>query len=364
MAIDVTGRKKADGEVDVEAILDELEKKVERLKTLYEQYFMGIERMEPGTARKEVSRKMLELTQMNIRNTAQRYRFNALNQKWGVYTTYWNRTLRAIENGTYIRSVSKVARDSLRKGLEVPEEVLRAMPERMRDAILMQRAKVAEKAAREEARKGGASALEARKLGKAAGEAARHLGPAAARPAPAAAGDDLDLDKMFSDMTSEAQEDERDRTNPSLTMPEGLRPPPPAPAPPAQERDDGAFDTAHPRVVRRAATPPPAPAPRAAPPSIPPPAHAPRPAPGPPAARAGGTLPPGMDERATQDLYRRYVQAKKLMGEDTSALKYEHIVSTINKQAPKIMEQHKASGVEFAVVIKENKVILKATPKK
>lgn len=65
-----------------------------------------------------------------------------------------------------------------------------------------------------------------------------------------------------------------------------------------------------------------------------------------------------------QALYKRYVQAKKLLGEDTSKIKYEHIVQTVAKQAPHIMEQHKAREVEFAVVIKDDKVILKATPKK
>ena len=114
--------------MDVEELLGELEHKIERLKILYEQYFMGIERIEPQTARKEVTRKLLELTQMNIRNTGIRYRFNALSQRWGVYQTYWNRTLRAIESGTYTRNVVKAGREAVRRGVEMPEEVLRAPP--------------------------------------------------------------------------------------------------------------------------------------------------------------------------------------------------------------------------------------------
>ena len=52
-------------EPDLDEVLGELEKKMDRLKVLYEQYFMGIERIEPQTAWKEVTRKMLELTQLN-----------------------------------------------------------------------------------------------------------------------------------------------------------------------------------------------------------------------------------------------------------------------------------------------------------
>jgi hypothetical protein len=75
--------------------------------------------------------------------------------------------------------------------------------------------------------------------------------------------------------------------------------------------------------------------------------------------------PPGMDESKMQDLYQRYVRARKTVGEAaTPELRYEQLVSTVLKQGPKIIEQHAAREVDFQVVIKEGKVILKATPKK
>ena len=39
------------------------------------------------------------------------------------------------------------------------------------------------------------------------------------------------------------------------------------------------------------------------------------------------------------------------------------VLATINAQAPKIMEQYKAKGVEFSVVVKDNQVVIKAKPK-
>src|SRR5215813_6255099 len=119
---------RAEVDFDVEEVLNDLEHKVERLKILYEQYFMGIEKIEPQTARKEIPRKVMELTQFEIRNTALRYRFHALNQKFGAYTTYWNRTMREIENGTYFRSVARATRVAVERGVEMPDEVLRALP--------------------------------------------------------------------------------------------------------------------------------------------------------------------------------------------------------------------------------------------
>src|SRR5690349_2764070 len=121
MAID---RAQKAGEPDIEEILDDLAMRIERLRVLYEQYFMGIEKTEPHTARKEVSRKVLELQQQNIRNTGMRFRFNTMMQKFNVYTTYWNRTLREIEKGTYYRDVARVGRLAAAKGQDIPAEVL------------------------------------------------------------------------------------------------------------------------------------------------------------------------------------------------------------------------------------------------
>ena len=39
------------------------------------------------------------------------------------------------------------------------------------------------------------------------------------------------------------------------------------------------------------------------------------------------------------------------------------LLRTIEQQAPKIMEEHHAKGVEFHVVVKDNQVVLRAKPK-
>jgi hypothetical protein len=99
-----------DPQKEIEIALAELEERVERLRTLYEQYFMGFEKIEPGVARKEVDRRFMLLRKAQIRNTALRFRFNVVTQKFNTYAMYWTRICRQIEEGTYKRHVARAAR--------------------------------------------------------------------------------------------------------------------------------------------------------------------------------------------------------------------------------------------------------------
>src|SRR6476469_6815827 len=124
---------------ELEELLDTVDSTMDRLKTLYEQYFMGIQKQAPSFIHNDVERKLRELTQMNLRNTGMRYRLATLQQKFGSYNSYWRRTLRQIENGTYARNLSKVGRQAAKTGAAVPEEILAAMPKRMREQVIRDR---------------------------------------------------------------------------------------------------------------------------------------------------------------------------------------------------------------------------------
>jgi len=73
--------------------------------------------------------------------------------------------------------------------------------------------------------------------------------------------------------------------------------------------------------------------------------------------------PPGMTEADVNALHAKYVKAKEAVGEKVEAGSREKLLKTINQTAPKIMEQYKASGVDFSVVVKDNQVVIKAKPK-
>ena len=72
---------------------------------------------------------------------------------------------------------------------------------------------------------------------------------------------------------------------------------------------------------------------------------------------------PGMTEADINALHAKYVKAKELVGEKVEAGSREKLLKTIQQTAPKIMEQYKASGVDFSVVVKDNQVVIKAKPK-
>jgi hypothetical protein len=97
-------------EQETEQDLGELENRLERLRILYEQYFMGIEKREPGVQHKEVVRRIQQLRKIRFQSTAQRFRFQTMMQRFNTLQQYWTRTCREIENGTYKRHMQRAAR--------------------------------------------------------------------------------------------------------------------------------------------------------------------------------------------------------------------------------------------------------------
>jgi hypothetical protein len=110
---------------EVEALVGELETRVERLRTLYEMYFMGIEKLEPMVPKKDVERRLAALRKIQIRNTGLRFRFQTAIQRFNTYQTYWLRISRQIEQGTYARDVRRAA---ARFGVDPAKERASAAP--------------------------------------------------------------------------------------------------------------------------------------------------------------------------------------------------------------------------------------------
>ena len=95
---------------ELDTALDELEVRLERLRALYDQYFLGIEKLEPLIARKDVDRRIYLLRREKIRNTGRRFKFQTLIQRYNTFQQYWQRIVREIENGTYRRHVLRAER--------------------------------------------------------------------------------------------------------------------------------------------------------------------------------------------------------------------------------------------------------------
>src|SRR5579862_5699762 len=71
---------------------------------------MGIERLEPAVPRKDVDRKIYALRKEQIRNTALRFRFQMILQRYNTFQSHWQRICREIENGTYKRHLYRAER--------------------------------------------------------------------------------------------------------------------------------------------------------------------------------------------------------------------------------------------------------------
>jgi len=93
-----------------EATLADAENRMRRLRMLYDQWFHGLERTEPRIARQETDRVMALLRNNPQRNTALRFRYNQLVQRYTTYTNHWQRISRQIEEGTYKRDVQRARR--------------------------------------------------------------------------------------------------------------------------------------------------------------------------------------------------------------------------------------------------------------
>jgi hypothetical protein len=93
-----------------ETTLASVEVRLRRLRMLYDQYFQGLERIEPQHERADVDRIIDQLRRSQPRNTALRFRFNQLVQRFTTYNVYWQRIRRQIEEGTYKRDVLRARR--------------------------------------------------------------------------------------------------------------------------------------------------------------------------------------------------------------------------------------------------------------
>lgn len=106
----------------LQARLTLLDQSIDKLRILYEQFFMGIERFEPVQMRKNIQAELRALKENPPNNTAMKFLLNRIETKYHTYEQYWNRVLREIEEGIYDRQIQRMKRRLRDEG--VPEEML------------------------------------------------------------------------------------------------------------------------------------------------------------------------------------------------------------------------------------------------
>jgi len=260
----------------IEARLGEMEHKMDRLRSMYESFFMGMERIPPDTARREMNRMMLEMQQVSIVASALRFRFQSLSQRWVLQSTYWNRTLREIEAGTFRRDVARTQRHLAERGGVITEAEALALgiPKSRVKAFVARHRASAKKQSSDE----------------------RAIAPEAVAPS---------------------------------------EPAPSAPAAPPPVSPSAAATPAPPTAsAKPPALPPPLP-PRTSPPPIP--AFVRR-SPSPDSASAAPPL-AGVADRGFEGAFQRYLQAHRELGIEAQAIPKETLRQRLGKQLPKTLQE-------------------------
>jgi hypothetical protein len=418
---------------ELDTALEELELRLERLRALYEQYFMGLEKIEPQIARKDVDRRIYVLRREKIRNTAKRFKLQTIIQRYNTFQQYWQRICREIENGTYKRHLLKAQKNSgqlltiaARKRLGraarssvAPEAAAPSQPPAPASAPPASPpptpASVAAPppvAASAQAPAAGLGApplprrpplppraVEGAAPPPAPSPAAAPIAPApplAAKPAPAPKAAPAKFESLDLDMDFMGDWDPNSSRSPAPKTAPVAKPAPPAAAAPKPALPATALPKSTAAAPARPASIPPAPVavpPRPAssrpplaparplplrtppspriPPAAPPPKPIARPeprvaAPPKPAAAPAAPAPKpapaatasaAVDDARMRDLHARLQQAKQQTNE--ANVSYEGLAKSVRATEAKLREQHKNRKIDFDVVIKDGKAVVK-----
>jgi hypothetical protein len=326
---------------EIEIAINELEVRLERLRALYEQYFLGFEKIEPTVARKDVDRRIYVLRREKIRNTARRFRLQNIIQRYNTFQQYWQRICREIENGTYKRHLLRAERTVGPTDLMTAAARRRFGKERERSS--------APPAAADEAD----SAVPAR----------RSVRPAAARSSRPSAASSTPAPAPVAPPAPRA---------PGAPPPPPRRPPPlppgatakleapsvnasvPAGKPPTLTRAPGAPGA--PPPPRAAPPPPPRPAVPAAKPQGPSEQVSARPVRPAPAERPAAAAAARADPKA-RELHERLVAASKAA--KRPAVSLESLEKTMKSTEASLRAKHPNRRIEFDIVLKDGKPVLK-----
>ena len=71
---------------------------------------------------------------------------------------------------------------------------------------------------------------------------------------------------------------------------------------------------------------------------------------------------PEISDDKLRRLYDTYLVARQRCGETTDGMSYDSVAQRIRAQVPALLQKHKARNIEFKVVIKGGKAVLKAIP--
>lgn len=309
----------------------DLEGELAELRALYEQYFLGNERLPPQKKHEAYKKAYARLKGSMIRQTAVKFRIESMGQKLMTYERLWDRTLKEIEAGTYTRDLARLRRKAEKTGTKKKESSAADSDFDVDEDLDLSDLDEAD---------------DLESVIKAAEAAVARPKPVVT-PVPAVAAVVPAIKPLVPSV-------------PAVTPPQGVKPALPTIAP--------VMPPAAPRVTSSPSIPAMAPLGRPTVTGSVPVFNAVtsnpalKPVQRPSAPVQGGDA-SGLSDTKIKAIYDAYVMAKKRCGEDTRAVTLDSVASSLKKQVPELMKQHNAKSVEFKVVIKDGKAVLRALPK-
>lgn len=73
---------------------------------------------------------------------------------------------------------------------------------------------------------------------------------------------------------------------------------------------------------------------------------------------------PDLSEAQIRQIFDTYVLARQRTNESTAGVTFEGLATTLRKQVPQLLKKHDARAIDFKVVIKDGKAVLRAIPRK
>lgn len=89
--------------------LNTIEQLLKELHIAYEQYFAGVEKREPLKVREDLAARLRHFANRRITQTDLRFRYQGLAARYHSYSAHWDRILRLIDEGRYVRQVRKAS---------------------------------------------------------------------------------------------------------------------------------------------------------------------------------------------------------------------------------------------------------------
>lgn len=123
--------------------LNRIENTIREIDQGYEKYFMGIERRPPEKARDELGLALRRVLNSYIPQTDLRYRLQSLATRYHTYCGNWDRFMRQIEEGKFVRKLEKLRSAAAQEGSRTQAE---APPQSEAERIAAQIAAISGKA--------------------------------------------------------------------------------------------------------------------------------------------------------------------------------------------------------------------------